>query len=106
MNPSPTIPSFKVLNPAADVVFGAGKVDWQLPWDYFWSTTLTTETKMDITLSSCPDPMEDGTITDGAGAPKPTGELPGTTADGFAFSGSYPSPSGSETWSLTGTPTS
>ena len=52
--PSPTRPSIRVLNPAADVVFGAGKVDWQLPWDYFWETTLTTELTMDVTYSGCP----------------------------------------------------
>lgn len=99
--PSPSRPSIRVLNPAADVVFGAGKADWQLPWDYFWETTLTTELTMDVTYSGCPS---QGTRT--KSAPQPTNGFPGTTADGFAFSGSESFPSGSETWSLTGTPRS
>ena len=101
--PSPSRAHIMIFNPAADVVFGAGRTDWQLPWDYFWETPLTTEPTMDVTYSGsgC---QSAGTLP--RGAPKQTGGLPGTTADGFAFSGSYPSPSGSQSWSLTGTPTS
>jgi hypothetical protein len=56
---------------------------------------------MDVTYSGCPSA---GTAP--KGAPQPTGGFPGTTADGFDFSGSDPFPSGSETWSFKGTPTS
>jgi hypothetical protein len=107
---SPTRPSIRIFNPAADVVFGAGKVDWQLPWDYFWETTLTSELTMDVTLSNCDDPHADGTTQ--MGAPQPTGGFPGRTADGFSFAGhddfppQDPGDSGSETWNLKGTPTS
>jgi hypothetical protein len=99
--PSPSRASIRVFNPAADVVFGAGKADWQLPWDYFWETTLTTELTMTVTRSGCGN---DGTFM--KSAPKPTSGLPGTTADGFDFSGSSSYPSGSETWSFAGTPRS
>jgi hypothetical protein len=107
---SPSQPSIRVFNPAADVVFGAGKADWQLPWDYFWSTPSTSDFTVDVTLSNCGDPAEDGTSH--MGVPPPLGGLPGTTADGFSFAGTfeYPDPdpgdSGEDTWSFAGTPTS
>jgi hypothetical protein len=107
---SPSRRSITVFNPAADVVFGTGKADWQLPWDYFWETTPTSEQTMDVTLSGCDDPHEDGTTT--MGAPKSTGGLPGRTADGFSFAGTFEftdpdsGDSVEETWNLKGTPTS
>jgi hypothetical protein len=106
MVPDPGHVAIQVFNPAADVVFGAGKPDWQLPWDYFWETTATTESTMDVVLSGCDDPHQDGTYKAGPGKGA-GGGLPGNTPDGFAFSGSFTSPpdtdGGNETWDFTGT---
>lgn len=97
-------PAFTVLNPAADVVFGGSRGDWELPWDYFWNLNPPTPPlTMVIELSGCDSA---GMLT--VSGPTLTSGLHGVTADGYRFSGSVQntpssSESFSETWDFTGT---
>ena len=104
IKPSPTVSNFKVFNPAADVVFGAGKPDWGLPWDYFWATGLTTDFFGTGILSSCADPQDYGSELQ-FGPGHPGSSFPGTTPDGRRFTGSatYDDQTFSEAWDFTGT---
>jgi hypothetical protein len=98
----PTQPTFTILNPAADVVFGTPDKDWVLPFTTFWSIIPPPgESNMTYTTYDCPNPPDDGTEYQRSISALTAGHE-GTTADGVTFAGSRDFPGGGETWSFNG----
>jgi hypothetical protein len=98
----PTLPSFTILNPAADVVFGTPDKDWVLPFTYSWTIYPPSgQTGYTATLHDCAHPYE---VNNGTTVLESIPFLEAaleTTTDGVTFAGSDSIPNENDTWSDT-----